>query len=100
MKLKRTAFIWILALIMEINAGPYSFRTVAGKNELVIDENYLESKKEVEMRKMKQRELRRLKKLRKTRAKKRARRKRRRRKLKRKKHMGRVAPLEADWAPI
>jgi hypothetical protein len=82
MTLKIVAYVWILALISEINAGPYAFRTVNGKNELVIDEDYLESKKEMEIRKMKEAELKRLKKRRKNRARRLARKKRRKRRLK------------------
>lgn len=81
--MKIFSIVWIMALILEINAGPYSFRSVNGRNELVIDQDYLESKKEIEIRKLKAAELKKLKKIRLKRERKLKRKKRKARKLKR-----------------
>ena len=87
MNLKIFSTVWIFALILEINAGPYSFRSVNGKNELIIDKDYLESKKEVEIRKLKATELRKLKNIRLKRERKKKRKKRKARKLRSKKYL-------------
>lgn len=82
MRVKTISFIWIILFLNETMAGPYSFRTVNGKNELVIDDDYLESKKEMELRKLKEAELKKLKAKRKKRRQRKLRKKRRKLKIK------------------
>jgi hypothetical protein len=81
MKVKTTSLLLILMILNDIFAGPYSFQTLNGKNELVIDDDYLESKKEMEIRKLKESQLKALKKKRK---------KIRMRKLKKKKRKAKI----------
>ena len=49
MNRKSKAIFLILLFVLDLNAGPYKFKSENGKNFLVIDEDYLKSKKEEEI---------------------------------------------------